>query len=87
MSWLRRRLKGWRTVAFGGVVALLGLLDALSAVDVTPLLTAWLPEGRVGAVLSGIGLVTVALRFLTTTAVGIEKAPAEPDLNMGEPHQ
>jgi hypothetical protein len=83
MSWLRRRLKGWRTVVFGCLVSLAGLLDALSVIDLTPLLTAWLPEGRVGAAMASIGLVTVILRFITSTPLG-GTAPAEPDWESGE---
>lgn len=84
MSWLCRRLKGWRTVLFGLLVASLGLLDALAMVDLTPLLSAWLPEGRVGAVLSAVGVVTVLLRFVTTTPWG-SKPAAEPDWEDGAP--
>lgn len=84
MDWFRRRLKGWRTVLFGLLVAVLGLLDALAMVDLTPLLSAWLPEGRVGAVLSMIGVVTVLLRFVTTTPWGSQPA-VEPDWEDGAP--
>lgn len=79
-------MKGWRTIAFGLAVALLGFLDALALVDLTPLLTGWLPEGRVGAVLSAIGVVTALLRVITTTPWGSQPTQ-EPDLELGEPHQ
>lgn len=82
MDWFRRRLKGWRTVLFGLLVAVLGLLDALAMVDLTPLLSSWLPEGRVGAVLSAIGILTVLLRFVTTGPWGSQPA-AEPDWEDG----
>jgi hypothetical protein len=37
---LKRRLKGWRTVAFGLVVGAYGLLTAFQGFDWTPLLGA-----------------------------------------------
>jgi hypothetical protein len=79
MNWLRRRLKGWRTVAFGILVAVLGLLEAMQAVDLGPLLKDY--AGQFTAI---VGLITVFLRVITTTAVGVEK-PAEPDWEDGEP--
>lgn len=85
--WLKRRLKGWRTMAFAMLVTAFGLLDALSVVDLTPLLSAWLPEGRVGAVLSLIGIATAWLRYVTTTAMGEKDDAPEPDLSEGEPHR
>jgi hypothetical protein len=78
MSWLRRRLKGWRTVAFGLLIALVGLLDALSAEDITPRL----PEGRAGSIMAIIGVVTIVLRLVTTGPLG-GSAPAEPDYEDG----
>lgn len=82
MDWLSSWLKGWRTVLFGLLVAIVGLLDALAMVDLTPLLSSWLPEGRVGAVLSAIGILTVLLRFVTTGPWGSQPA-AEPDWEDG----
>jgi hypothetical protein len=79
MSWLRRRLRGWRTVAFGLAVAVLGLLEAMQAVDLGPLLKDY--AGQFTAV---VGLITVFLRVITTTAVGVEK-PAEIEWEDGEP--
>jgi hypothetical protein len=79
MLWLRRRLKGWRTVAFGVAVAVLGILEAMQAVDLGPLLKDY--AGQFTAI---VGLITIGLRVLTTTAVGVEK-PAEPDWEDGEP--
>jgi hypothetical protein len=75
----KRRLEGWRTVAFGAAVALLGLLDALSALDITPLL----PEGKAGAAMAVIGLVTIVLRFVTTGPVGAPRRRPEPDWEQG----
>jgi hypothetical protein len=79
MSWLRRRLKGWRTVVFGLLVTALGALEMLNAVDITPLL----PEGKAGSVMALVGLVTIVLRVITTTPLG-GTAPAEPDWESGE---
>jgi hypothetical protein len=79
MSWLRRRLKGWRTVGFGCLVSVYGLLVAFQGVDFTPLLG----EYTNGVITSLIGIAVIMLRFVTTTAVGIEK-PAEPDWESGE---
>lgn len=64
------RLKGWRTVIFGGAVTLAGMvldiLDALQVVDLTPLL----PPEHALKIIAAIGIVTVALRFVTTGRVG-----------------
>jgi hypothetical protein len=81
MSWLRRRLRGWRTVAFGLAVGVYGLLVAFQGVDFTPLFG----EYANGIITSLIGIAVIMLRFVTTTAVGVEK-PAEPDYeNGGQP--
>jgi uncharacterized membrane protein HdeD (DUF308 family) len=82
MFWLRRRLKGWRTVAFGFAVGVYGLLVAFQGVDFTPLLG----EYANGVITSLIGITVILLRFVTTTAVGVEKPP-EPDWEDGEPRQ
>jgi hypothetical protein len=70
MSALRQKLKGWRTVLFGGLVAAAGvvldLLEALQAVDVTPLL----PPVYALRVIAVLGLATVLLRLVTTGRVG-----------------
>lgn len=70
MKPLRERLKGWRTLLFGGAVAfasaLLDLLDALRAVDITPLL----PPAHALKVIALIGIVTILLRIVTTGRVG-----------------
>ncbi len=68
-SW-RERLKGWRTVIFGGAVTLAGtaldLLGALQLVDISPLL----PPEHALKIIAVIGVVTVALRLVTTGRVG-----------------
>jgi hypothetical protein len=70
MSALRQKLKGWRTVLFGGLVAAAGvvldLLEALQAVDITPLL----PPVYALRVIAALGLATVLLRLVTTGRVG-----------------
>lgn len=67
---LRDRLKGWRTVIFGGAVTLAGgvldILDALQLVDITPLL----PPEHALKIIAAIGVATVALRLVTTGRVG-----------------
>lgn len=67
---LRERLKGWRTVIFGGAVTLAGtaldLLGALQLVDISPLL----PPEHALKIIALIGVVTVALRLVTTGRVG-----------------
>ena len=67
---LRERLKGWRTVMFGGAVtcagAALDILDALQLVDISPLL----PPDHALKIIAIIGVVTVALRLVTTGRVG-----------------
>ena len=67
---LRERLKGWRTVIFGGVVTLAGaaldILGAFQLVDISPLL----PPEHALKIIAVIGIVTVALRLVTTGRVG-----------------
>jgi lysozyme family protein len=64
------RLKGWRTVAFGALVAGAGLaadlLDALQAIDLAPLL----PPSHAVKIIAVIGVVTILLRLVTTGRVG-----------------
>jgi hypothetical protein len=70
MNGLRHKLKGWRTVIFGALVAgagaLADLLDALRAVDLTPLL----PPAYALKIIAGIGVATILLRLVTTGRVG-----------------
>jgi hypothetical protein len=70
LAWLRERLKGWRTVLFGGAVTLAGaaldILNALQLVDITPLL----PPEHALKIIAAIGVVTVALRLVTTGRIG-----------------
>ena len=70
LTWLRDRLKGWRTVIFGGAITLAGavldILDALQLVDITPLL----PPEHALKIIAVIGVVTVALRLVTTGRIG-----------------
>jgi hypothetical protein len=70
MSALRQKLKGWRTVLFGGLVAAAGVvldfLEALQAVDIAPLL----PRVYALRVIAVLGLATVILRLVTTGRVG-----------------
>lgn len=67
---LRDALKGWKTLAFGGLVTGAGLaadiLDALQAIDIAPLL----PPAYAVKIIAVIGLVTILLRFVTTGRVG-----------------
>jgi hypothetical protein len=69
-AWLRERLKGWRTMIFGGAVTLAGaaldILNALQLVDITPLL----PPEHALRIIAAIGVVTVVLRMVTTGRVG-----------------
>jgi lysozyme family protein len=67
---LRERLKGWRTVIFGGAITLAGtaldILGAFQLVDISPLL----PPEHALKIIAVIGVVTVALRLVTTGRVG-----------------
>jgi hypothetical protein len=67
---LREKLKGWRTLIFGGAVTVAGaaldILDALKLVDITPLL----PPEHALKIIAMIGVVTVVLRLVTTGRVG-----------------
>ena len=70
MIWLRQKLKGWRTVIFGGAITMAGaaldVLNALQLVDMTPLL----PPQHALKIIAIIGVVTVVLRVLTTGRIG-----------------
>lgn len=70
LATLRERLKGWRTVIFGGAVTLAGaaldILGAFQLVDISPLL----PPEHALKIIAVIGVVTVALRLVTTGRVG-----------------
>lgn len=70
MNALAEKLKGWRTLIFGGAVTLAGaaldILDALQLVDITPLL----PPDHALKIIAAIGIVTVVLRLLTTGRIG-----------------
>ncbi len=67
---LRQKLKGWKTLIFGAAVTgasgVLDILDALRAVDITPLL----PPTHALKIIAAIGVVTILLRFMTTGGVG-----------------
>jgi hypothetical protein len=69
-AWLREKLKGWRTLLFGAAVTLastaLDILNALQLVDITPLL----PPEHALKIIALIGVVTIALRMITTGRVG-----------------
>jgi hypothetical protein len=74
-----RRLKGWRTILWARCLVLAGvllpLLDAVRVIDIA----AFLPSGSVAyapLVLAVIGLVTEALRRVTTTPAGAPAAPS-----------
>jgi hypothetical protein len=70
LVWLRERLKGWRTLMFGGAVTLasaaLEILNALQLVDITPLL----PPEHALKIIAVIGIVTMVLRLVTTGRIG-----------------
>ena len=70
MNRLCEKLKGWRTLIFGGLVsfagAMLDILDALRVVDISPLL----PPEHALKIIAAIGVLTVVLRLITTGRVG-----------------
>lgn len=70
MTGLRQKLKGWRTVIFGGAITVAGvaldLLNALQLVDLTPLL----PPQHALKIMTIIGIVTILLRAMTTGRIG-----------------
>jgi hypothetical protein len=73
MTPLVEKLKGWRTLIFGGAVtaagAVLDILDALKLVDITPLL----PPEHALKVIAILGIVTIVLRLVTTGRVGCKE--------------
>jgi hypothetical protein len=73
MTPLAEKLKGWRTLIFGGAVtaagAVLDILDALKLVDITPLL----PPEHALKVIAILGIVTIVLRLVTTGRVGCKE--------------
>jgi len=67
---IRQRLKGWKTVIFGQLVASFGgvlyLLEQIQPLDLHPVL----PPRYAEAIIAGIGVAIVVLRVVTTTPVG-----------------
>jgi hypothetical protein len=67
---LHSRIKGWRTMAWGGAVTaaapLIETLDTLKTVDWSQFLT----PRNVALAAAGIGIVTLWLRWVTTGPVG-----------------
>lgn len=65
-----RRLHGWKTLALFSPVFVLSLLDAVNAIDLTPLLS-WLgiPEASRSALLTALSLAAILLRCWTTGPV------------------
>ncbi len=72
---LRGKLKGWRTIAAAILTALLGLADAIGAIDLRPLIRVFVhgDEAQVGAVMTTLAIVFALLRLVTTTPIGGEK--------------
>lgn len=70
MMTFRQKLKGWRTVMFGGAITLAGvaldMLEAMQVIDITPLL----PPDHALKIIAIIGVVTIVLRLITTGRVG-----------------
>lgn len=60
------KMKGWKTVIFGGLVTILG---GLQATDIATII----PPQYTGLAMSVIGLIVMGLRALTTTPVGVAK--------------
>lgn len=58
-----RPLKGWWTIAFSALVALIGVAQTVDWASV-------IPQQYVGPVLIAIGAVGAAIRYITTTEVG-----------------
>ena len=61
-------LKGWKTLFFGVLVAVVGVLQTFDWATVIPQDKSWS-----GVVMVGIGAMIVALRFVTNTPVGQSK--------------
>lgn len=59
-------MKGWKTIIFMVLVAIIGALQSVGLADWIGLVG----EKTAGLIVSGIGVTGVILRFLTTTAVG-----------------
>lgn len=70
VAWLRRKLKGWKTIVFGTALTGAGvaadLLDAAQAVDLAPLL----PPAHAVRIIAAIGLLTIVLRLVTSGRIG-----------------
>lgn len=58
-------MTGWKTVIVGAAIAAVGFLQGVSWVDVIPD-----DPATQGWVTTGLGVVMLVLRFLTTTPVG-----------------
>ncbi|MGY2052427.1 hypothetical protein [Methylobacterium sp. JK268] len=72
------RLKGWRTLAIFSPILALSLLEQLQAIDLTPLFAAMgIAEPSRAAILTGMSVLAVVLRVLTSTPVA-GSAPRAP---------
>lgn len=56
-------MQGWRTLLFAALLAIAGVLETFDWVTV-------IPEGWVGPVTIGIGILVAWLRKITTTPIG-----------------
>lgn len=70
VAWLRKKLKGWRTILFGALVTIASIaaeiFESLHTIDLAPLL----PPEYALRIISIIGLVTILLRLVTTGRIG-----------------
>jgi hypothetical protein len=57
--------KGWRTLGFAALLALVGVAQSFNWVSVIPQNQVWS-----GAVMIAIGAAIAALRYVTTTSIG-----------------
>ena len=78
LSWLREKLKGWKTIIIGSLaaapLALLQLAEQLSLIDPKTIL----PDPWGARVALGLAVAMILLRLVTTGPVG-SKGDEEPD--------
>jgi hypothetical protein len=67
---IRERTQGFRTLLACGAVAAVGVADAAGAVDITPLVSAFVSDkAAVGTIMCVLAIFFGVLRFLTSTSV------------------
>jgi hypothetical protein len=80
---LKAKLKGWRTTVGATAIGLVGALQLIGTVDISPLLRVFLKDDQIiGAIMVVMAIGGVFMRYVTTTPIGVgPPAPPPPAYN------